>query len=267
MNTTSTKLTLSRYLYNIQQRNKKLKDPAYSIVLKQLQSNPNLVPNRNAKKFLNPTLETTRREKRNLQTFGMSGTKNLNKLLKAKRLDRKRGKLSEIDHKLLEKLYTQGPAAYGNIQSLMKASKLPENKVVFLVGTDAHAEYCNPKKFPPLEVQTYRINEIWSIDIAYMDKIAKFYNAVKYLLVAVNVLSRFLRVEPLIMKTAIDTTLAFKRLTTKIFPEKVWPDKGTEFKADFKQFDVSKSFDLYNKHMQTKSAFAERNIRSLKNII
>ena len=47
------------------------------------------------------------------------------------------------------------------------------------------------KKFPRLEVQAYRLNEILSVDVAYMNKIAKFNNGVRYLLVAVDVLSRF----------------------------------------------------------------------------
>ena len=123
------------------------------------------------------------------------------------------------------------------------------------------------KKFPRLKVQAYRINEIWSIDVAYMDKLAKYNNGVKYLLVAVDVLSRFLRVEPMKTKSAADSTRAFKRMITKSIPEKIWSDKGSEFKGEFKQFCDSKNIDIYSTHSGTKSAFAERNIRSLKNII
>ena len=38
------------------------------------------------------------------------------------------------------------------------------------------------------------------MDVAYMDKLAKHNNGVKYLLVAVDVLSRYLRVQPLCMQ-------------------------------------------------------------------
>ena len=190
-------------------------------------------------------------------------------MLKAKRLDRKYGHLSESERKTLEKLYTQGPAAYGSVENLKKASKLPKRKVeTFLAQTDAHTKYHAPrKKFPRLKVQAYRINEIWSIDVAYMDKLAKYNNGVKYLLVAVDVLSRFLRVEPMKTKSAADSTRAFKRMITKSIPEKIWSDKGSEFKGEFKQFCDSKNIDIYSTHSETKSAFAERNIRSLKNII
>ena len=50
-------------------------------------------------------------------------------------------------------------------------------------------------------------------------------------------------------------------------PEKVWTDKGSEFKGDFKKFCEKKGIHLYTTESETKSAFAERNIRSLKNII
>ena len=72
-----------------------------------------------------------------------------------------------------------------------------------------------------------------------MDKTTKYNNGEKYILVAVDLLSRFSRVEPMKTKTATDTT---RVLTTKIFPEKVWSGKGTEFKGEFKQFyDSQKS--------------------------
>ena len=46
-------------------------------------------------------------------------------------------------------------------------------------------------------------------------------------------------------------------------PEKVWTDKGSEFKGDFKKFCEKKGIHLYTTESETKSAFAERNIRSL----
>ena len=49
--------------------------------------------------------------------------------------------------------------------------------------------------------------------------------------------------------------------------EKVWTDKVKEFKGEFKTFCENKKTHLYTKVNETQSAFAERNIRSLKNII
>ena len=50
-------------------------------------------------------------------------------------------------------------------------------------------------------------------------------------------------------------------------PERVWTDKGSEFKGEFKTFCEKKEIHLYTTENENKSAFAERNIRSLKNII
>ena len=49
--------------------------------------------------------------------------------------------------KIFEKLFTQVPAAYGSVQNLTKASKLPKSKVEnFLADTDAHIKYRSPRK-------------------------------------------------------------------------------------------------------------------------
>ena len=61
VNKISTKIALSTCLHNLQQPNKSLSDPAYSLVLKEVQLNPGLVPNKNDRRFLNPLPETTKK--------------------------------------------------------------------------------------------------------------------------------------------------------------------------------------------------------------
>ena len=178
--------------------------------------------------------------------------------------------LQESEEKRLLKLYTKGPAAYGSIQRLQQESGLSRSKVLsFLQKKDAYTKYRNVRKqFPRLKVIAFRINEIWSMDLAYVDKLSGYNKDVKYLLVAVDVLSRYLRVEPLKDKYAATAAKAFaKMLNKRVKPEKVWTDKGTEFKGVFEQFCKRKGIDTYTTNSETKSSFAERNIRSLKNII
>ena len=101
-----------------------------------------------------------------------------------------------------------------------------------------------------------------------MDKVARHNNGVKYLLVAVDVLSRYLRDQTMKALYAKDAVEAFKKLSRRNNQKKkVWIDKGSEFKGDFKKFCEMKGIHLYTTESKTKSAFAERNIRSLKNII
>ena len=64
------------------------------------------------------------------------------------------------------------------------------------------------------------INEILTLDLAYVDKFAKYNRGVQYLLVAVNCLSRYLQVEPLKTKYAKETTEAFKKRSKQKQPKK-----------------------------------------------
>ena len=103
--------------------------------------------------------------------------------------------------------------------------------------------------------------------VAYMDKIAKHNHGFKYLLVAVDVLSRYLRVQPLKTMYSKDCVEAFKQMIKTKQPEKVCTDNGNELRGEFKTFCENKNIHLYTTENETKSAFAERNFRSLKNIL
>ena len=84
---------------------------------------------------------------------------------------------------------------------------------LFLVGKKAHTKHKKyRKRFLKLKIFAYDINEIWLLDLAYVDNLAKENKDVKYLLVAVYCLSRYLRVEPLKSKYATTTADAFKKM-------------------------------------------------------
>ena len=75
-----------------------------------------------------------------------------------------------------------------------------------------------------------------------MDKLASQNKGVKYLLVAVDVFLRFVRVQTMKTKYAKDTFQAFKKFfTRKNTPEKLWVDKGTEYGGTFKKFCKDKT--------------------------
>ena len=66
------------------------------------------------------------------------------------------------------------------------------------------------------------------MDLAFGDKLASQNNGVKYLLVAVDIFSRFVRVQTMKTKYAKNTSQAFrKKNSRKNTPEKLWIDKGT----------------------------------------
>ena len=54
-------------------------------------------------------------------------------------------------------------------------------------------------------------------------------------------------------------------ITKKNRPKKIWVDKGTDFAGEFKKLCKAEGRQNYSTMSETKAAFAERTIRSLKN--
>ena len=175
--------------------------------------------------------------------------------------------LTKREHSLLEKHYSKGQSSYGSIKNLVRTSGLSTAKVkAFLHSKDSYTRYYpTNSKFTRLNVNARFINDIWCADLAFVDKLSKENNNVKYLLVVVDVASRFVRVQPMKNKYASTTIEAFKKF--KIFPRRLWVDKGTEFAGTFKTFCANKRIHIYHTNSETKAAFAERAIRSLKRIL
>ena len=74
-----------------------------------------------------------------------------------------------------------------------------------------------------------------------MDKLASQNKGVKCLLVAVDIFSRFVRVQTMKTKYAKATLQAFKKsISRKKTPEKLSVDKGTEYGGTFKKLQGKK---------------------------
>ena len=58
-----------------------------------------------------------------------------------------------------------------------------------------------------------------------------------------------------------------QKFATKKFPEKIWADQGKEFAGEFAKFCKKNCIEIYSTRNETKSAVAERYIRTLKTII
>ena len=111
-------------------------------------------------------------------------------------------------------------------------------------------------------------NEIWCMDLAYLDKLAKGNNGVKYLLVRQDLFHRTVKAKGMKTKDSQETVKAFSSMITKKNrPKKIWLDKGTEFAGEFKKFCAGEGIQVYSTMSETKAAFAEHTIRSLKNIL
>ena len=100
--------------------------------------------------------------------------------------------LSKYELQKLQRLYTQGAAAYGSVRNLAKASRLPVSKVRQFL----HSKYSYKiftlaaRKFKRMRAFARFRNEIWCMDPAYVDKLAKENDGVKYLLVRQDLIDR-----------------------------------------------------------------------------
>ena len=69
------------------------------------------------------------------------------------------------------------------------------------------------------------------MDLAYVDKLSRHNNNAHYLLVSVDVLSRFLRVEPLVNKEAKTAKEGLVKMIKRggggQYPQKIWVGRGT----------------------------------------
>ena len=102
------------------------------------------------------------------------------------------GSLSKYEQQKLQRLYTQGAAAYGSVRNLVKASNLPVSKVrQFLHSKPSYTKFTlATRKFKRMKAFARFKNEIWCMNLAYVDKLAKDNNGERYLLVRQDLFDR-----------------------------------------------------------------------------
>ena len=180
------------------------------------------------------------------------------------------GSLPKSERQKLQRFYTQGFAAYASVRNLAKAAKLSplkvrenfHSKTSYTRFTQATRKFKRMQAFARFEI------EIWCMDLAYVDKLAKDDNGVKYLLVRQDLFDRTVDAKGMKKKDSKETIKTFsKMITKKNRPKEIWVDQGTEFGGKFKKFCSAEGIEIYSTLSETKAAIAERTIRSLKNIL
>ena len=183
---------------------------------------------------------------------------------------REAGSLSKSERQKLQRLYTQGGAAYGSLRNLVKASNLSVSKVrQFLHSKPSYTKFTLARRKCKRMRAFARFKiEIWCMNLAYVDKLAKDNNGVKYLLVRQGLFDRTVDANGMRTKDSKETVRAIlTMITKKNHPEKIWVGKGTEIAGEFKKLCKAEGTQIYSTMNETKAAFAERTIRSPKNIL
>ena len=124
-------------------------------------------------------------------------------------------------------------------------------------------------RFPRLRVITSGMDDLWDADLADVSNLAKYNRGIHFLLIVIDVFSRYLWVVPLKDKTSKEVSTAFEKvLASGRKPNSIRTDKGKEFtnrwvKSLMKRNDVY----LFSTKNEVKANYAERVIRTLKGMM
>lgn len=179
---------------------------------------------------------------------------------------------------LRELYYTPGkPGAFAGPEKLYQAVKLDGKYKIgrqkikqFLNNEDAYSLYKPIRKtFPRSKVVVNTIDSMWDGDLADVSNIASHNDGYKFLLVLIDIFSRFLFIVPLKNKQNQTIIEGLKSVFQKgRKPHTLRTDKGSEFKNRWvKTFLHKQGITVIYTQNETKANYAERVIRTMKNLM
>ena len=150
-----------------------------------------------------------------LYAAGISPSLNLTRMSKLK--VEQAGSLSKYERQKLQRLYTQGAAAYGSVRNLAKASRLPVSNVRQLLHSKASYTKISlaTRKFKRMRAFARFRNEIWWTDLAYVDNLAEENDGVKYLPVRQDLFDNTVNAKGMKTKDSRETLKTFLSMITK----------------------------------------------------
>lgn len=185
---------------------------------------------------------------------------------------------TEIEMKILERLYYDpanevGYAGARNLTrsvSRKKGKKIPRATVLeWLASQDAYTLHKSiRRKFSRARYNVQNIDDLWEADLVDLRSIKQYNDGYGYLLVIIDVLSKFAWVEPLADKSAATVAGAFERVlsSTERCPVQLQTDKGKEFVgAQFQKLLAARGVRYrVTRNPDIKAAVVERFNRTLK---
>ena len=122
------------------------------------------------------------------------------------------------------------------------------------------------RNFQKRTVVSNGIDEIWAADLVEMQKFSKWNKGVKYLLMVIDVFSKYGWIRGLKDKKTETVSKAFGDVfKSKRKPKMLWTDKGSEFiSKHFKDFLKREGIKLYHTENEEKSSVVERWNKTMK---
>lgn len=176
--------------------------------------------------------------------------------------------------KTLEKLYYNplSSACFAGCEPIIRKTKnkySPSSTKDWLLTQDAYTLHTRKRKtFPRNKYIVNNVDDLWQADLAVFKNISQHNDGIKYLMIVIDVFSKYGWVRPLKSKTGKEVNQAFESIfkTDGRKPLNLQCDKGTEFvsllsKSFFKKHDIN----FYTtRNPDTKAAVAERFLKTLK---
>ena len=126
------------------------------------------------------------------------------------------------------------------------------------------------KRFSRRRVIASNVDWIWTMDLLDIHQLARQNRNFRYILVVLDIFSRFAWARPLKDKTGSSVASALQDIITSAGrqPKKIWSDRGTEFyNATVNRLLNRDGIELYSTHNEPKASIAERFIRTLRSKI
>ena len=122
------------------------------------------------------------------------------------------------------------------------------------------------RNFTWRRVITNHIDEIWASDLVEMQKFSKWNKGYRYLLMVIDVFSKYGWIVPLKDKKGESVTEAFKTIFKEgRKPQYLWVDKGKEFyNKNLKDLLEKNGIHMYSTENEEKSSVVERWNRTIK---
>ena len=173
----------------------------------------------------------------------------------------------------LKELYYNPPhsAAYGGASNLLRATRIPHSRVIeWLEGQDAYNSHkLVRKRFARRFYNTRNMDDTWELDLADLRSIKIYNDDVSYLLIVIDILSKFVWVEALVDKTGKNVANGFERVLKRSggrLPVCVQSDARKEFISRKFQSILKKNNIMFTPapSSDSKAACAKRFIRTIK---
>lgn len=179
------------------------------------------------------------------------------------------------DHAYLESVYydPRHPASFGGPAKLYLAAKKDGRKIgldtieKWLKGEETYTLHRpSRKKFPRNKVYVPRIDHQWDADLMDMTRVAKYNDGYNYVLLVIDIFSRYVWTVPLKSKKADEVIRAFSTVFEERKPKYLRTDKGGEFigAKTGRFFESNGVRHFVTQNEEIKANYAERAIKTIK---